>query len=319
GDDVASGASKANSGIVHGGYDEEHGTLKSKVAHLGNQMFHQLNKELNFGFRVTGSLVVAFSKNEVSELKRLLANGTKNGVKDLRIISREEVIAKEPNIGPGVYAALHCPHTGITSPYEYTIALAENAIHNGVEFRLQHEVVDIQRISDEPNPNGRFVVRAGMDEIVRSHFVVNAAGLYSDKIAAMVGAANFRIIPRKGEYVILDKTQGVLAKHVLFPVPSPTHGKGILVSQTYHGNLLLGPTSRDLSEANKTNTQVLEEILTSARRTVPNFDVTKAITSYSGLRAKCDRKDFIIEENARVPGFINVAGIDSPGLTSSPA
>jgi glycerol-3-phosphate dehydrogenase len=135
----------------------------------------------------------------------------------------------------------------------------------------------------------------------------------------MVGAANFRIMPRKGEYVILDKSQGKMASHVLFPVPSPVRGKGILVSQTYHGNLLLGPTSRDMSEASRTNVEVLEEILVSARHSVPDFHVKKAITSYAGLRAKSDRKDFIIEESDKVPGFVNVAGIDSPGLTSSPA
>ncbi|KAJ3213168.1 hypothetical protein HDU67_003221 [Dinochytrium kinnereticum] len=309
-DDVAAGASKANSGIVHGGYDERHGTLKSRVAHKGNTMFSALDKDLNFGFRVTGSLVLAFSEDEVPLLQKLLENGRKNGVKDLRILRREEIVEREPNINPEVVAALHCPHT----------ALAENAIHNGVEFKLRHEVTDIQRLGHEiESPDGRYVVRAGLDEIIKTRFVINAAGLYSDKVASMVGAADFRIIPRKGEYVILDKSQGKLVTHVLFPVPNEAKGKGILVSQTYHGNLLLGPTSRDTSEANRTNLQVLEDILVSARQSVPGFDVHKAITSYAGLRAKSDRRDFIIEESQRAKGFVNVAGIDSPGLTSSPA
>ncbi|KAI9339165.1 FAD dependent oxidoreductase [Zopfochytrium polystomum] len=322
GEDVASGASKANSGIVHGGYDELHGTLKSKVAHKGNQMFHRLNEELNFGFRVTGSLVLAFEPSEVPELERLLENGRKkrftSGVKDLRIIGRDEILAKEPHINPEVFAALFCPHTGITSPYEYTIALAENAILNGVEFRLQHEVTDIQRIGNRGGHLG-YLVSAGSDEKIMTRYVVNAAGLFADKVASMVGAANFYIAPRKGEYIILDKSQGLMASHVLFPVPSPTRGKGILVSQTFHGNLLLGPTSREMSEAHRTNIEVLEEIVAVARHSVPDFDVKKAITSYAGLRAKSDRKDFIIEESEKAPGFVNVAGIDSPGLTSSPA
>ncbi|KAJ3095049.1 hypothetical protein HDU97_007331 [Phlyctochytrium planicorne] len=319
-DDVAAGASKANSGIVHGGYDERHGTLKSRVAHKGNTMFKKLNEELNFGFRVTGSLVLAFADDEIPLLHRLLDNGTKNGVKDLKILSRNEIIAKEPHINKQVVAALYCPHTGITSPYEYTIALAENAITNGVEFKLRHEVTDIQRVAtDMATPEGRYVIRAGLDDIIKTRFIINAAGLFSDKIASMVGAADFRILPRKGEYVILDKSQGKLAKHVLFPVPNETKGKGILVSQTFHGNLLLGPTSRDMSEASRTNLEVLEDILVSARQSVPDFDVHKAITSYAGLRAKSDRKDFIIEESDKAPGFVNVAGIDSPGLTSSPA
>ncbi|KAI8852636.1 FAD dependent oxidoreductase-domain-containing protein [Chytridium lagenaria] len=291
-DDVAAGASKANSGIVHGGYDERHGTLKSRVAHKGNSMFKKLNEELNFGFRVTGSLVLAFSQDEIPLLHKLLDNGIKNGVQHLRILNREEIIAKEPHINKNVVAALFCPHTGITSPYEYTIALAENAITNGVEFQLRHEVTDIQRLSiDLLSPDGRYIVRAGLDEI-----------------ASMVGAADFRILPRKGEYVILDKSQGKLAKHVLFPVPNETKGKGILVSQTFHGNLLLGPTSRDTSESSRTNLQVLEDILISARQSVPDFDVHRAITSYAGLRAKCDRKDFIIEESNRAPA----AGLSLP-------
>ncbi|KAJ3394398.1 hypothetical protein HDU84_008394 [Entophlyctis sp. JEL0112] len=325
GRDVASGASKANSGIVHGGYDELHGTLKSRVARLGNSMFAALNNELNFGFRVTGSLVLAFSQEEVPELERLLENGLKNGVKDLRIIDRDEILKLEPHLNPHVYKALRCPHTGITSPYEYTIALAENAIANGVQFHLGAEVTDIQRLDRSSHPNlplGGFLVRAHADfdniEFYTKH-VVNAAGLFADKIAAMLGAADFSIIPRKGEYIVLDKTQAKFANHVLFPVPNPTRGKGILVSQTFHGNLLLGPTSRDVREDARTNNQILSDILHSARMSVPGFDVTKAITSYAGLRAKCSRRDFIVEESPRCPGLINVAGIDSPGLTASPA
>ncbi|KAJ3079779.1 hypothetical protein HDU99_010099 [Rhizoclosmatium hyalinum] len=322
GDDVASGASKANSGIVHGGYDETHGTLKSKVSGPGNRAFKQLNNELNFGFRVTGSMVLAFSEDEEPELHRLLANGTKNGVTGLRIIDRAEILRREPNINPEVYKALLCPHSGITSPYEYTIALAENAILNGVQFHLRCEVTDIQRLEASPEldlPHGGFLVRTNAQQEFFTKTIINAAGLYADKVAAMLGAADFSILPRKGEYIVLDKSQAKYASHVLFPVPSPIRGKGILVSQTFHGNLLLGPTSRDVREDARTNTEILKDILGSARHTVPDFDVTKAITSYAGLRAKCSRGDFIIEEAKNCPGLVNVAGIDSPGLTSSPA
>ncbi|KAI9011427.1 glycerol-3-phosphate dehydrogenase [Gaertneriomyces semiglobifer] len=313
-DDVAQGASKANSGIVHGGYDERHGTLKSKVAHRGNLMFEQLDKELNFGFRRTGALVLCYSPEEITGLRELMENGEKNGVRDLQILNREQVRQREPHVHPDVYAALYCPGTGITSPYEYTIALAENAITNGVDIKLKQEVIDIQRAQD-----GGFVVKTDAGLSFTANVVINCAGLFSDRIAAMVGANSFSISPWKGEYIILNKSQAHLAKHVIFPLPSRERGKGILVSQTYHGNLLLGPTSRSMHEAAMTNKEVLRSIITSARHSLPDFDVGAAITSYTGLRAKCSRGDFVIEEAPDVKGFINVAGIDSPGLTSSPA
>jgi glycerol-3-phosphate dehydrogenase len=329
GNDVATGASKANSGIVHGGYDEKHGTLKSKLARPGNQSFAQLNRELHFGFRVAGSLVVAFNDEERQGLEALLLNGQKNGVQGLRIVDQAELRRLEPHISPQAKYALHCPHTGITSPYEYAIALAENAIANGVDFRLRHRVTDIRK---PVTPSGSFTIHAeetkhrpGFDnepplkvkKLFTAHVVINCAGLYSDRVAAMVGAADFNILPRKGEYLVLEKTQAEMARHVLFPVPNKVFGKGVLVSQTYWGNLLLGPTSREPGD-HRTNIQVLQEIIRNGHRLVPDVDVRKVITSYSGNRAKCDRGDFIVEESS-VPRFINCAGIDSPGLTSSPA
>jgi glycerol-3-phosphate dehydrogenase len=241
--DVSQGASKSNSGIVHGGYDEEHGTLKSKLAHQGNQMFSQLNEELNFGFKRIGSMVLAFSDYDLSVLEKLLSNGKLNGVSNLRIINREEVVQREPHVNEEVVGALLCEHTGITSPYEYTIALAENAIRNGVKIVLNHEVMDIimvandtMNFSSNPKNDTHFLVRTlERGHVLRTKTVVNAAGLMADRVAAMVDANNFYITPRKGEYIILNKTQGHLANHVLFPVPNPIRGKGILVSPTYHG------------------------------------------------------------------------------------
>ncbi|KAJ3174720.1 hypothetical protein HDU87_006969 [Geranomyces variabilis] len=315
-DDVGQGASKANSGIVHGGYDERHGTLKARVARVGNAMFEQLNQELHFGFRRVGALVLAVKPEEMPLLMQLKNNGKLNGVKDLRILNRQQILEMEPHINPNVHAALYCPSTGITSPYEYVIALAENASSNGVDIHLEQEVVDVQRTDGNV-----FLVKTDRGGSYAAPVVVNAAGLFADRIAAMVGAKDFEIEGRKGEYVILNRSQAHLARHVLFPVPSPEAGKGILVSQTYHGNLLLGPTSRATHGPGPllTNRQVLELILQSARQSIPDVDAGEAITSYTGLRAKCSRRDFVVEESRAVPRFVNVAGIDSPGLTSSPA
>jgi glycerol-3-phosphate dehydrogenase len=325
--DVSQGASKSNSGIVHGGYDEKHGTLKAMLAHKGNQMFSQLNEELNFGFRRIGSLVLAFNDSDMLALNTLLANGKLNGVKNLRIINREEVLKLEPHVNPDVVAALLCLHTGITSPYEYTIALAENAVQNGVTIALNHEVMDIVIVANDTinyksgtNHKTHFLIRTVQrDRVFRAKIVINAAGLMADRVAAMVGANDFTITPRKGEYIILNKSQGRLANHVLFPVPNSIRGKGILVSPTFHGNLLLGPTSRGAGEGRLTQRDIIRLILSSARQSIPNFDPATAITSYTGLRAKCSKGDFIVQESNVVQGFVNTAGIDSPGLTSSPA
>jgi glycerol-3-phosphate dehydrogenase len=312
-DDIASGASKANSGIVHSGYDERHGTLKSKVAHIGNQLFRKLDSDLHFGFREVGSLVVAFSEDQLEDLQRLYDNGKKNGVTKLELISGDEARRREPSLSKHVVGAMYCPHTGVTSPYEYAIALAENAIYNGVDFMLGHEVVSIDKVENcwitrctHGTTNLKFI----------SPIVVNCAGINSDKIAAMVSEPFFKIVPRKGEYLLLDRTQAHLVKHVLFPVPSKKKGKGILVSPTYWGNVLLGPTSREQSEV-MTNTQVLQHIMQFALKLIPDLDVKHAITSYSGFRAKTDIADFILNESPNM--FLNMAGIDSPGLTSSPA
>jgi glycerol-3-phosphate dehydrogenase len=314
--DVAQGASKANSGVIHGGYDERNGTFKSRVSHAGNQMFAQLQRELHFGFRRVGSLVVALGDEGVANLERLLENGRKNGVPGLVIIrDRAELKRLEPNLSDDVVAAMRCKHTGITSPYEYCIALAENAITNGVEFRLRHRVTSIRQ--------GRpliVVCTNDQSKMVEIHasIVINCAGISADKIAAMMDDSFFSIIPRKGEYLVLDRSQGDLINHVLFPVPDAVKGKGILVSPTYWGNLLLGPTSRPADET-RSRQDILKDIIGRAHELVPSFDVRRTITSYAGMRAKCDRGDFIVEESCKVPGFIHVAGIDSPGLTSSPA
>ncbi|KAI8896170.1 FAD dependent oxidoreductase [Globomyces pollinis-pini] len=324
-DDVSQGASKSNSGIIHGGFDDKPGSLKAKVSHKGNLMWPLLNEQLNFGFKMVGSFVLAFNSEDERILEELLKRGIQNEVAGLEIWSRERVLKVEPHVNPKITSALYCPTAGIASPYEYVIALAENAVTNGVHFKLSHEVTDIQQVSNDTSQTDinsstgtHFLVRTLKDsDSFRAKIVINAAGLMADRVAAMVGANDFHITPRKGEYIILNRTQGRMVSSVLFPIPDKK-GKGILVSPTYHGNLLLGPTSRGTGDFNLTQRQVLELIITSAKRSVPDFDPSEAITSYTGLRSKCSRGDFIIEESV-CQGFINVAGIDSPGLTSSPA
>ncbi len=310
-DDVSNGASKANSGIVHGGYTAKHGTLKGELCYKGNLMFKKLNEELNFGFKKTGSLVLGFSEEDRITLKELIENGCKNGVKGLRIIEAEEIKKIEPNINPRVTCALLCGHTGITSPYEMVIALAENACENGVELRLENEVTNILM---EDNYFKVLTTKGFVD----TKYVINAAGVYSDKIANMVGLYDFNIIPRKGEYVLFQKGYGKLVNRVIFQVPTKK-GKGILVTSTYHGNLMLGPNAQEITDKEDVSTtkEALNYIIDTAKKSVEEFDMKKVITSFSGIRATSNTRDFIIGESS-VKGFINAAGIDSPGLTSSP-
>ena len=309
--DVSNGASKANSGIVHGGYDAKHGTMKSKFSRAGNRMFAQLNEELNFGYTECGSLVLAFSEDDFTTLEKLKLNGELNGVDDLEMIDQDQVRALEPYIHQSVIGALYCPSVGITSPYELTIALAESAVANGVDLRLNQEVRSIEK--DET-----FLVTT-QNNSYKTENVINAAGAYSDEIAGMLGMGDFTIIPRRGEYVLLNKDQGHLANTVLFQCPTDK-GKGILVTRTYHGNLMLGPNAQEVDDPSEvgTNKEVLDYIVATAKNSIPTFDIRRTLTSFSGIRATSSRHDFIIEESS-VKGFINVAGIESPGLTSSPA
>ncbi|MDW8800994.1 NAD(P)/FAD-dependent oxidoreductase [Clostridium sp. A1-XYC3] len=311
-EDVSSGASKANSGIVHGGYSDKPGTLKAELCVKGSRMFEKLNRELNFGYRETGSLVLAFSEEEKDYLEKLYDDGIKNGVKGMEIIDGNKARELEPYISKDVKWALYCKDAGVCSPYEFTIALIENAIENGVKLKLGTEVLGIEKKVDH------FVVHTKKGDF-QSKYIINAAGVFSDKIAAMVGADDFYIIPRKGEYVLLNKDQSYLAGKVIFQVPSDK-GKGILVTTTYHGNLMIGPNAQevDYKEDVSTDENSLKYIIDTARKSIEGFDIKKAITSFSGIRATSNRKDFIIEET-KIKGFINVAGIDSPGLTSSPA
>ena len=310
--DVSNGASKANSGIVHGGYDAKHGSMKGYFSRKGNRMYQQLNEELNFGYLECGSMVLAFEEEDLITLNKLIENGEKNGVDDLVILNHDEVLQKEPYVNPEVKYALYCKTAGVTSPYELTIALAENAIHNGVILKLKSEVTGLEKTEEG------FQIKTKSGDY-RAKYIVNAAGLYSDTIPRMLGMNEFRINPRKGEYILLNKNQGHFANGVIFQTPT-AKGKGILVTRTYHGNLMLGPNAQEVQEKDELGTEqeVLDYIVDTARKSVKDFDMKYKIKTFAGMRASSSIHDFIVEES-KVKGFINVAGIESPGVTSSPA
>lgn len=311
-EDVSCGASKANSGIVHGGYSDKPGTLKAELCVKGNRMYEQLNKELNFGYRETGSLVLAFRDEDRPTLQKLYDYGTSNGVGGLEIIDGQQAREREPYLSKDVKAALYCANAGITSPYEFVIALAENAVANGVELKLKTEALAIEK-----NEDG-FIITTSK-ETIQSKYVINAAGVYSDKVSSMVGIDDFKITPRRGQYILLDKDQNYLVNSVIFQVPTEL-GKGILVTSTYHGNLMVGPNAEDIDDKDDVSTdeQALERIVEAARLSVPDFNMKKAITSFAGNRPVSNQKDWVIEESL-IKGFINLVGVDSPGLTASPA
>lgn len=311
-EDVGAGATKANSGIVHGGYAEKPGSVKAKFSSTGNSMYKKLNDELNFGFTQVGSFVIGFDEKDAVKINELFAYGQKNGVPNLQIVDGDFVQNKEPNLNKNITVALYCPTAGIISPYEFAIALAENAIHNGVELKLNSNVNAVQKISDH------FIITTDKEKI-ETKIVINAAGLYSDEIAKMIGLSEFTIKPRQGQYLLFDKDQGDLINSIIFQTPTAI-SKGILVTKTHHGNLLIGPDATPVAEQDYLDTasKNIDEIIDAAKKSMPDFDLSKVITTFAGNRAASNTGDFIIKES-KIKGFINVAGIESPGLTAAPA
>lgn len=311
-EDVGTGASKANSGIVHGGYVAKYGTLKGELCIKGNSMYNQLEKELNFGYRNPGALVIGFDEDDENRITKLYENGVKIGCDDLEIIYGDKIKELEPHINKDVKVALYAKSVGVASPYEMTIALAENAMENGVDLKLETKVLTIDKEHEA------FIINTNKGEI-KSKYIVNAAGLYSDKIANMLGMDDFKILPRRGQYVLSTKDQGYLVNKVIFQVPTEK-GKGILVTTTYHGNFMIGPDAQEVVDKEDIGTDIesIEYIIKTARKSIPDFDVRKSLTTFAGIRAISSTGDFVIGET-KVKGFINAAGIDSPGLTSSPA
>ena len=312
-EDVCCGTSKANSAIVHAGYDAATGSLMAKLNVEGNQMMEELSKELDFHFKKNGSLVVCLHEEEMPGLKELYDRGVANGVKDLRIIDREELVKLEPNIADEAVAALYAPTGGIVCPFGMNIAFAENAATNGVEFKFDTEVTGFEK------KENAWIVKTSQGDI-ETKYVVNAAGVYADKFHNMVSEDKIHITPRRGDYCLLDRSTEGFVTHTIFQLPSK-FGKGVLVTPTVHGNTLVGPTAIDIEEKEGTNTtqEGIDELIKKAGTTVKGLPIRQVITSFAGLRAHEDGHEFQIGELKDAKGFIDCAGIESPGLTSAPA
>ena len=312
-EDVCCGTSKANSGIVHAGYDAKEGSLMAKLNVRGNAMMEQLSKDLDFPFQRVGSLVICLREEDMDKLQALYDRGVANGVPGLQILNREEVLEMEPNIVDNVYAALYAPSAGIVCPFGLNIAMAENACENGVEFKFDTKVQKLEK------KDGIWEIYTNQG-VFKTKYVVNAAGVYADKFHNMVSNKKIHITPRRGDYCLLDKTAGNHVSHTVFALPGK-YGKGVLVTPTIHGNLLVGPTAIDIENKEGTNTtrEGLNEVITKAEMNVKNIPMRQVITSFAGLRAHEDGHEFLIGELEDAKGFIDCAGIESPGLTSSPA
>ena len=309
--DVATGATKANSAIVHAGFDAKEGTLKAKLNVRGSKMMPEIAKALGVKYINNGSLVVGFNEDDEKSLEALLERGKSNGVEGLKILKREEILKIEPNIGKGVTCALYAPTGAIVCPYDLAVSAIGNAMDNGVKLKCNFEVTGIE------NDGECYTVKSLSDEI-RAKYIINCAGVYSDKIAELAGDTSFTVHPRRGEYVLLDKECGDIISHTVFVTPSKM-GKGILVSPTVDGNLLLGPTAVDIEDKGdkSTTAEFFGTIFNIAERSVSNIPKNRTITSFCGLRSVGSTGDFII--NTPKKGFVNVAGIESPGLSASPA
>ncbi len=308
--DVASGATKANSAIVHAGFDAEEGSLKAKLNVKGSEMMKKTAEELGVKYINNGSLVIAFSDEDIKMLSVLKERGEKNGVKGLEILNSERVHAMEPLLSENVKVAMYAPTGAIICPYELCIAAIGNAMDNGVELKTNFDVCKIE------NKDSVISVFSQKGETVEAKYLVNSAGLYSDYIASLYGDTSFKVTPRRGEYILLDKSVKSV-KATVFRTPSKM-GKGILVSPTVDGNTILGPTSENIEDKEDKTTTLhgLNQIISEEKMNMKKVEIGKAITSFCGLRAAGDTGDFIIK---REENIITLAGIESPGLSASPA
>ena len=312
-EDVCCGTSKANSAIIHAGFDAAHGSLMAKMNVQGSRMLPELAKELDFPFRRNSSLVVCMSEEDMPRLRALYENGVKNGVEGLEIVDAQRLHELEPNVSKNAVAALWAPTGGIVCPFNMTIALAENANANGVDFRFNTKVTGFTRGEEG------WTVHTEQGDF-QTRYVVNAAGVYADVLHNMVSARKLHITPRRGDYCLLDRQVGGFVSHTVFQLPGKL-GKGVLVSPTVHGNIIVGPTAIDIEDRDGTNTTAagLEELIAKAGISVDNLPIRQTITSFAGLRAHEDHHEFVIGEAEDAPGFVDCAGIESPGLTSAPA
>ncbi|MDM0491701.1 NAD(P)/FAD-dependent oxidoreductase [Clostridium perfringens] len=309
--DVSEGISKGNSGIVHAGYNEKIGTLKAKLNIEGNKIFDDLSRDLQFPFKRNGAFILAFKDEEMKTLESLKENGEKLGVEGLEILTREEALNIEPNLNKEIVGVLNVKTSGIVSPYEMTIALAENAAENGVEFKLNSKVTNIEKISEG------YKVTLNNKELVSGKIIINASGLEGAFLNNLVSMTKREINPVKGEYCLFDKVAGAMINKTLFQVPNKL-SKGVLVTPTAEGNLLVGPNAVE-GKTLETSREGIDEILDKSKKSLEELPVARILNTFSGIRPKTKEGDFIIEEVEDAKNFINVIGIDSPGLTAAPA
>lgn len=310
-EDVCCGTSKANSGIVHAGFDAPAGSLMAKLNVAGSKAMEALSKELDFPYRRNGSLVLMTRPDQRDALEALMENGRKNGVEGLEILDRDALLAMEPHLSEEVLAGLYAPTGAIVCPFGLTIALAENAAANGVKFQFDSPVTGLSRTGDfwtVHTPTG----------MIQTRTVMNAAGVHAGDIHSFATGENMKIIPRRGEYFLMDHAVGDYVNSTVFQLPGP-YGKGVLVTPTVHGNLLVGPTATDQKDPDRTATtrEGLDSIREKAAHSVTDIPWRQTITSFAGLRAHRPEHEFYIRET--LPGYIDCAGIESPGLTSAPA
>ena len=310
--DVANGTTKANSAIVHAGYDPLPGTNMARLNVLGTAMMGPLCARLDVPYRNNGSLVLSLSEEDDDTLRELYERGIANGVPGLALLDRAQTLALEPGVSPEVRGALYAPSAGIVNPWELCYAMAETAVRNGAELHLSAPVTAIERL------DGGFRLRTPKGDFT-ARYVVNCAGTLADSVSTMAGDRSFTVRPAKGEYFLLDKSEGHRVEHVIFQCPSKL-GKGVLVTPTVHGNLLVGPNASPAGPEDTANSaEGLAFVRSSALRSVPGINFRDNIRNFAGVRANTDRDDFIIEESAAAPGFIQAAGIKSPGLSAAPA
>lgn len=311
--DVCMGASKANSGIAHAGYDAQPNTLKARFNVLGNCMMPKLAAELGVKFYQNGSLVVAFEESELQTLWKLKARGEENGVSDLQILDAEQLRELETNVSSAAIAALYAPSAGIVCPYELTIAAVGNAMDNGAELYVNFEV---ERIAFDGDSYTLYAIDGRQ---VKTHLVINCAGLQAGKVATLFGDSHIDVHARKGEYILLDRESGDFIKHTLFFTPSKK-GKGVLLTPIVDGNIMFGPTSEETENpSTDTTSQGLEQIINKVKQMCPNPPLYNTITSFAGIRAYSSKHDFILEESGHSKGVFHCAAIESPGLTCAPA
>lgn len=311
--DLAMGTTKANSAIIHAGYDPAPGTLMARLNVRGNRLAGELCEKLDVPFKRVGSLVLAFSGEDMEHIKKLYDRGVENGVPDMSLLSGAEVRELEPAVAEDVKGALYAPTAGIIDPWDYTLALAETAVRNGAQIRFYSRVVKIE------NTGRGFSVLTENGGEFSAKYIINAAGIDGDLVHSLACGEEFSIIPVRGQYFLLDKSQGGLARRVLFQCPTAT-GKGVLVAPTIHGNLLVGPDAEPIAdkENRATTARGLELVRRDSQKTVPSVSFRDNIRNFAGLRAFTEEDDFIIRES-RVPGFFDLAGIKSPGLSAAPA